>query len=141
MGAIHYALRHEDGWVFGPTEEDVLERCDDDGFEPEGAPVALPTKKEVCGRCRGEGKHDHPAFSNGITSSEWAEWDADEREDYRRGVYDVPCEVCHGLRVVDVIDEEVLERRDPALLEALRKHEDDEADYQRMCEAERRMGA
>jgi len=133
---IRYAGKTTDGeWVF--AEDDHL--IDQEELTEEL--VQLPTHKEVCSRCRGEGKHDHPAFSNGITSSEWAEWDADEREDYRRGVYDVPCENCRGLRVVDAVDEEALERRDPAILEALRKHWEDEAAYQGMCEAERRMGA
>ena len=54
----------------------------------------------ICERCRGHGMVDHPAFSNGITSSEWAdEWDEDSREAYLAGVYDVPCKACEGGRV------------------------------------------
>ncbi len=50
----------------------------------------------ICERCEGNGSHDHPAFSNGISSDEWAEWDADERESYMHGRYDVPCSECGG---------------------------------------------
>lgn len=50
----------------------------------------------ICDKCRGEGKHDHPAFSNGITSDEWNDWNEDEREDYLEGRYDVPCDDCGG---------------------------------------------
>lgn len=50
----------------------------------------------ICDRCRGEGKHDHPAFSNGITQDEWEQWDYEERDDYFSGKYDVPCTDCGG---------------------------------------------
>lgn len=70
--------------------------------------VRLPAKYEVCGRCAGRGVHDHPAFSNGITSDEWhsPDWDDESRESYMRGDYDVPCSVCRGQRVVLVPDED-----------------------------------
>lgn len=57
---------------------------------------------KICERCDGNGKHDHPAFSNGITSSEWAEWDDDDRSAYMGGVYDVPCSECGGRGSVKV---------------------------------------
>lgn len=50
----------------------------------------------ICDRCRGNGKHDHPAFDNGITSEEWERWDYEEREDYMAGKYDVQCDECSG---------------------------------------------
>lgn len=67
----------------------------------------FPAKKEVCGRCLGEGKHTDPSIDgHGISQEEWAnEWDEESRENYFSGVYDVTCSVCNGLRVVDVIDE------------------------------------
>ena len=63
---------------------------------------SVPGKFEVCPRCDGTGKHDHPAFSNGITSSEWNghDWDDESRESYLRGTYDVQCTECDGKRVV-----------------------------------------
>jgi hypothetical protein len=53
----------------------------------------------ICDRCNGHAKHDHPAFSNGITADEWnsPDWDDDSREGYLSGRYDVPCSVCDGL--------------------------------------------
>lgn len=51
----------------------------------------------ICDCCEGSGTRDNPAFSNGITSSEWHdEWDADDRESYLAGAYDVPCTDCAG---------------------------------------------
>lgn len=76
---------------------------DEDGLE-----VEIPSRFDVCDRCRGKGVHDHPAFSNGITADEWngPDWDDDSRETYMSGGYDVTCEECGGLRVVLVADEE-----------------------------------
>jgi hypothetical protein len=80
---------------------------DDEGeYEEE---IELPAVYEVCDRCRGTGVHDHPAFSNGITAEDFAE-DPDFHEDYMRGRYDVPCEVCGGLRVVSVVDKNRLSK-------------------------------
>lgn len=78
---------------------------DGDTFET----LELPAKFEVCDRCRGEGSHVNPSIDgNGITSSEWADWDEDDRETYMSGGYDVSCEECKGQRVVKVVDEEHL---------------------------------
>lgn len=58
-------------------------------------------KYEVCPRCKGEGVHTNPAIDgHGITAEEMNELGDDFREDYIAGVYDVPCECCHGKRVV-----------------------------------------
>jgi hypothetical protein len=75
-----------------------------DSFGDETTLTGIPARFEVCPTCEGSGTVDHPAFSNGITGSEWAEWDQDEREDYLRGRYDVPCGQCNGQRVVEVPD-------------------------------------
>lgn len=64
-------------------------------FDSNGEEVTLdvPFRWEICDRCNGEGRHDHPAFSDGISGEEWAnEWDDDERESYMSGAYDVRCE-------------------------------------------------
>ena len=73
-------------------------------FEIDG--VYFPSKMVICPRCEGRGSHDHPAFSNGITSSEWngPDWDDESRETYLSGGYDVSCSECAGLRVVAVPD-------------------------------------
>ena len=65
----------------------------------------------VCPRCRGEGSYVNPAIDgNGITADEMAELGDDFREDYMAGTYDVPCELCHGRRVVT--DEELKDWED-----------------------------
>lgn len=65
--------------------------------------IALPMKRELCGRCDGRGVHDHPAFGNGLTAADFDE-DPDFRSDYLSGAYDVPCGECGGRRVVEVVD-------------------------------------
>lgn len=100
--------------------------------------VTIPSVFEVCHRCKGKGKHDHPAFSNGITSSEWAQdWDDDSREGYLSGRYDVPCEACDGLRVVAVPD---FDRLPPDLLARVEAHLDRLARDRAEQRAEQRLG-
>jgi hypothetical protein len=88
-------------------------------FDEDGEPadVRLPARFEVCSRCQGHGKHDHPAFANGITSDEWnsPDWDDESRETYMRGGYDVRCEACRGERVVLTADEEAMTEEQRAL--------------------------
>lgn len=101
----------------------------------------LPTKFEVCDRCRGTGKHDHPAFKNGFSREDFDE-DPDFEEDYREGVYDVICSECHGNNVVPVVDED---RCDPKLMEKYYENLREERAFKREMDAERdaerRMGA
>ena len=136
MSDIRFALNTTAGPTFGADEDDCFAVLDGDA-EPIGDAFLLPTHKEVCSRCRGEGVHDHPAFSNGLTQEDFDE-DPDFLEDYRAGVYDVPCEECRGLRVVDVIDEDKLE---PAVREGLHKWWREMADMRAIEAAERRAGA
>ncbi len=68
-------------------------------------PVAtLPTKWVICGACNGEGHVCHPAFENGITQSEMAEWHEDEIRHYFAGEYDVNCEECKATGKVRILD-------------------------------------
>lgn len=87
------------------------------------------SKYQVCPRCEGEGTHTNPSIDgNGITSSEWAEWDEEDREMYMTGGYDVQCELCKGQRVVTVTDlAEHAEYRADRRLAAL-----EDGDYQTM---------
>lgn len=85
---------------------------DDEGFEVEHE---IPAMWEICTRCHGNGTHVNPSIDgNGITQSEWAEWDDDEREGYFRGDYDVACGPCSGSGKVLVPD---VARCDPKLLQ------------------------
>lgn len=70
----------------------------------DGELVEVPAINIVCGTCEGEGRVDHPAFSNGITSSEWADMTDDEQGRYMGGAYDVTCPECKGRRVLRVPD-------------------------------------
>jgi hypothetical protein len=48
--------------------------------------VEVPGRFDVCGRCRGAGKHVNPSIDgNGITSDEMQELGPDFLEDYMRG--------------------------------------------------------
>ena len=85
----------------------------------------LPFRWEVCGTCRGKGRHVNPAIDadHGITPEEFAE-DPDFAEDYFSGVYDVPCSECGGRRVVP-------ELRDPC--PELDDYRRGEYEYRRQC--------
>lgn len=53
----------------------------------------------ICSRCDGNAKVDHPAFANGITSTEWdQDWDEESRKNYH-GFYDQPCPECRDGKV------------------------------------------
>lgn len=107
---------------------------DDDDNELEGE---LPCKFEVCNRCRGEGKHVNPSIDgNGLTYEDFAE-DPDFYDDYMGGVYDIDCEVCHGMRVVPVVDEE---KANPELLQKYWDKIDAEIQYRNERAHELRMG-
>lgn len=96
---------------------------------------------KICCRCEGAGKVDHPAFSNGITSSEWTEWDQDDRENYMRGTYDVRCEACKGSGKIQVPDVRSATFAEKRVLVEQRRDERESAECDAMQAAERRMGA
>lgn len=66
----------------------------------------IPVKYEVCETCGGKGKHVNPGIdSHGLSAEDFYE-DPDFAENYVSGIYDVPCNECHGNRVALVVDEE-----------------------------------
>ncbi|HHL0959059.1 TPA: hypothetical protein ACQVH3_003812 [Serratia marcescens] len=94
----------------------------------------------ICNYCEGHGKVDNPAFSNGITSSEWGEWSDEDRESYMSGLYDVPCPNCSGsgkVKAPNVGSMTFAEKRElvKQLIEAR-----EEEEFLRQCAHERRMG-
>lgn len=105
-----------------------------------GEPMVMPSKIVVCDACNGEGRQDHPAFENGITSSEWAEMDEDAQQSYLRGDYDVPCECCKGMRVLRVVDNEALNFAQRRAYVLHRQRERALAAVRAEQRAERRMG-
>ena len=103
--------------------------------------VNVPFTIEICPACNGRGttSRDVECDGGGFTASEWADQDEDFREDYMAGVYDRPCDECRGLPGrVKVPDLKCLSRRDRKLY---REQQQADADYRRVSEAERRMGA
>ena len=94
----------------------------------------LPGRYVLCGACEGRGKHDHPAFSNGITQEQFNE-DPDFREDYFSGRYDVVCRTCNGKRVVCQLDRSSVDKR---LLDEIDFYYEMEAAHEVEAAAERR---
>lgn len=58
-------------------------------------------KFEVCPECQGSGRVLGSAFRGQALSEEYAS-DPEFMEDYLGGAYDVQCDECNGLRVIDV---------------------------------------
>jgi hypothetical protein len=101
----------------------------------------LPSKFEVCPLCAGRGKHVNPAIDAGGLTREDFDEDPDFAEDYFAGAYDVPCYECKGQRVVPVPDEALMFDDEKETYAVFLQQEKDEHDYQRLCAAERAMGA
>ncbi len=109
---------------------------DEDGY---GLEVEIPGRLEVCGNCDGKGTHvNRNIDGHGIGAEEWNELGPDFQEDYLSGVYDVPCDICHGKRVVLVPDEA---RCSQEQLKAYEEHLSAKYEMDAEYAAERRMGA
>lgn len=98
-----------------------------------GEEIPLPTKKAVCWDCRGEGVR----ALHGLEVTDQCAEDPDFAEDYFAGRYDTLCDGCKGAKVVDVVDEGQLTSQQ---LKDWHDAQDEEANYQAMCESERRAG-
>lgn len=107
------------------------------------------TKWIICPCCNGNGRVENSAFSNGFTSTEWAEMahDFDNQDEtnaqqhYLRGDYDQACEDCEQsgkLRVPDVYSMTFAEKR---VFAAVRRDKRLQFEYDCISAAERRMGA
>lgn len=100
--------------------------------------VDVPFIYAVCPTCEGKGEHVNPSIdAGGISGSDFAE-DPDFYRQYRQGVYDVLCYECGGLRVVPELDRGLT---DPAIVHAIDRKAEDDAEYEALVRAERRMGA
>lgn len=58
--------------------------------------VELPAEDFDCEICHGSGGTTLSIDGNGITQSEWSEWDEDSKSFYLDGSYDKPCGFCEG---------------------------------------------
>jgi hypothetical protein len=96
----------------------------------------LESKREVCPRCQGIGRHSREDIDDSyLVDIMIADGDEEGLEGYYNGNYDVICTVCNGQNVVDA----------PVFPEWMQKKLNEwyrwEAEYRRECDAERRMGA
>lgn len=120
--------------------------------EPAGVPVAfydhpdgggqeevpLPWKWAVCDLCSGKGTHVNPSIDAGGLTAEDFHDDPDFAEQYRDGLFDVPCRQCRGRTTIPVVDEDACP---PDLLKAYYQQQMDEAADRAAHLAELRMGA
>jgi hypothetical protein len=102
--------------------------------------VELAQKWEICGDCRGNGTHDHPAFANGVEQDILD--DEDSRTSYFRGDYDVRCDYCDGEGKVLMVDFEALANMPEGkeIEDALNREYDSQAESDAERDAERRAG-
>lgn len=116
---------------------------DQNGDERE---LILPARFEICPACDGKSTSSRHVECdncygepNGFTADEWAEQDDEFKEDYLAGHYDRQCETCakYPGRVL-VVDRE---HADPVELNLYDAEMQEDAEYEAMCRAERRMGA
>lgn len=109
-------------------------------YREDDTEVKLPTRWCICGTCRGNGKES--AYLGAITSMDrepGGAWeDPDDFEDYMRGGYDRTCQECQGSGKVLEVDTDLLS---PSDLKEWERQCQDDRDYERLCAAERRMGA
>ncbi len=104
--------------------------------------IKLPAMFTVCCTCDGRGSHVNPSIdAGGITGSEMAEWDEEERETYFSGGYDVRCYDCDGKRVVPEIATDRLTSGQKADLARLEEQWEDEQADEDERRWERSMGA
>jgi len=118
--------------------------CKWEDYELEEVQFALPAYEVECYRCRGKGSHVNPSIDgNGISAEEWEnDWDYEEREAYWNGGYDVSCYECQGRKVVkEIMDECYLSEPQKLLHKLLQDKWKDDAHYDAIEAAERRMGA
>lgn len=117
------------------VEVELYDEDADEEFDAE-----FPVEFEVCHLCNGKGSHVNPSIdAHGISADEFYE-DPGFAEDYFSGVYDVSCYECGGRRVVPEIAKNLLNNTQQKNYEILQEKWQADADYARLCAAERRMG-
>ncbi|MGF6996888.1 hypothetical protein [Paraburkholderia sp. GAS32] len=126
---LHYEITEDEQEAIASEAVDILRR---------------KFKWEICSCCRGSGVVDHPAFSNGITSSEWADMSLDEQGNYMRGDYDVQCDPCKGSGKVKVADVSLMTFGEKRVMarhrQVLRVESELSRQFAAEVAAERRMG-
>ena len=106
-----------DGRVRASNRKAWYESLDDNRMiatvDIDGEVRKAPFTYGVCPLCDGKGSHVNPSIdSGGLTADDFYE-DPEFKENYMNGTYDIPCNECHGKRVVPVCDDpEVLKERE-----------------------------
>lgn len=95
----------------------------------------------ICDCCRGEGKVENSAFSNGFTSDQWEQMDYDDRSTYLSGAYDQVCHECKGEGKVKTPKFSALTFSQKRILVEQRRYETYRNYVDAESAAERRMGA
>jgi DnaJ-class molecular chaperone len=88
--------------AFGLPDVGNCEACDMRGECDGMIYPEVDVEYEVCPTCDGKGSHVNPSIDCCGLSAEDFYDDPDFAEDYHRGMYDQPCNQCHGKRVVPV---------------------------------------
>jgi hypothetical protein len=102
--------------------------------------IGMPIRWEVCDLCNGRGSHVDPRIDcNGLSFDELVD-DPEFAEAYSRGDYDQTCNCCGGRTTIPVINDDHLNDDQKKHLERIWEQEREEAQYQRECAWERRMG-
>lgn len=94
--------------MYYKTEDQRIKLFNSMMSEDLGKSYTLPMCKEVCDMCRGEGEISNRSIDgNGLDPND-PDLDEEFWENYRNKVYSVVCDECNGLRVVNVVDEDLL---------------------------------
>lgn len=105
------------------------------------ANVEYNSRFEICSTCQGRGTHTNPSIDcGGITASEWAEWDEEEKHYYMSGRYDISCSQCNGEKVVQQFEYDTKNPLYNWCCERLNEHYEYQYEYAREVAAERRWG-
>ncbi len=121
--------------------EIILKLYNNEGEEVEHT---FPSINEVCHHCEGYGTHLNPSIGqHAYTMEEFHEAFSDEedREQYfkRGGIYDVQCEVCHGNKVIAIVDESKLNEEQKKLFAEWEEYQEGCAREDAADRATRRM--
>jgi hypothetical protein len=89
--------------IYDRADRDLLAAWESARAVGEVPDERLPLRWEICPTCRGEGHH---ARRLGVIDP--SDWEWDELDDYRRGVYDEQCDRCHGTGKHRIVDTDAL---------------------------------
>ncbi|MEN6620820.1 MAG: hypothetical protein ABFD50_04670 [Smithella sp.] len=97
----------------------------------------LPHEFQLCPVCKGKGTHVN--YNIGAITQEEFDNDPQFYEDYRNGVYDVECERCKGLRVIEVVNKRALNSKQKEIFARYQEMEKDRKEFDQEWASEIRM--